>query len=166
MVDIVSHGDKYKRIIKIAEGWLRRKLGASVEQVHEDMTNCGNPIFSRVTQIINKGADEVKEKYQERMIRDFGELFLWILYKDTAYRDVAIWMLYQMLHNSDEMKKELEDYVKDPDDWYVNSWHESKEHTKKMQEEGKIPKHRKSVDEYIFTPPIQQKMLNKYKKKK
>lgn len=161
--DIVSNGDRYKRIIKIAEGWLRKKLGASIEQVHDDMTHCGNKGFQRVNRIINEGADSIDSGYQKRMVRNYGELFLWILYKDTAYRDVAVWILYKMLEEGEEFKKELEPYLKDPENWYVNSWIKSKEHTAQQIKEGKIPKNKKSLDEYIYTPPIQAKMLKKYK---
>ena len=166
MVDIVRQGDKYKRIIKIAEGWIRGKLGASVEQVHEDMTNCGNPVFSRITQAVNESSALVRSGYQSRTVKNYGELLLWILYKDTAYRDVAIWILYQLLENGEQLRKELEPYLKDPQDWYVNAWITSKEHTAQLKKEGKISKSSKSIDEYIFTPPAQEKMLKKYDNRK
>ncbi len=165
MVDIVGHGDKYKRIIKIAEGWLRKKLDASVSGVHDDMTHCGNKAFQRIARILNEGADTITSGYQQRTVRNYGELFLWILYKDTAYRDVAVWILWQLLEEGEALKKELKPYLKDPEDFYVNAWVESKQHTKEKMEKGEISKHSKSLDELIFTPPAQQKMLNKYKKK-
>ena len=165
MADIILFGDKHKRILKIAEGWVRKKLGASVITVHNDLQNCGNPIFSRIDALINTAADSVQEKYQEHVIRDFGELLLWILYKDTAYRDPTFWILYQLLDNADVIKKELKMYVKEPKDWYVNAWHDSKEHTKKEREKGNIPNTKKSLDESIFTPPEQLRRLKKYKVK-
>jgi len=166
MADIIAWGDKHKKLIKIADGWLRKKMGASVTVVHKDLQNCGNPVFSRIAEYLNYAANQVKEDYQKRMMLDYGELFLWILYKDTAYRDPALWVLYQLLKNSDVLIKEIEPYVKEPDDWYVNAWHDSKKHSKEQQAEGKIPKTVKSFDESIFTPPEQSKRLQKYNKKK
>jgi len=166
MADIIAFGDKHKKLIKIADGWLRKKMGASTTVVHQDLMNCGNPVFSRIAFWLNKAADEVKEKYQQRMIRDYGELLLWILYKDTAYRDPSLWTLYQLLKNADVILKEIEPYVKEPEDWYVNAWHESKNNTKRKQEEGKLPKCTKSLDESIFTPPEQINRLKKYNKRK
>jgi len=163
MADIVAWGDKHKKLIKIAEGWLRKKIGASISVVHEDLEHCGNPIFARLAIYLNQAADEVQRDYQQKIIRDYGELFLWIMYKDTAYRDPAFWILYQMLEHADVLKKELEQYVKDPEDWYVNAWNESKKNTAEKRKEGKIPKNRKSFDESIFTPPEQLRRLKKYK---
>jgi len=163
MACIISQGDKYKTVIKIALGWARKKLGANVEVVHNDLANCGNSSFARITDILNTAADSVEEGYQRKMIRDVGELFIWILYKDTAYRDVAFWMLKQMFENSEEFKKELALYAKNPEDWYVNVWHRTKEQTKQLRAEGKISECSKSLSEEIFTPPIQHAKLKKYK---
>jgi hypothetical protein len=163
VADIIASGDKYKKIIKIADKWIRSKLGASVEVVHADMENCGNPAFSIVDELINMAADSIDEKYQQKMVRNYGELFLWILYKDTAYRDVAIWLLYQLANNGDELKEMLKPYLRQPDEWYVNSWNKSKRHTAKLRKEGKISSVRKALDEDIFTPPTQRRMLKKYK---
>jgi hypothetical protein len=163
MACIISQGDKYKTIIKIAMGWARKKLGAQVDVVHSELETCGNPVFSRIAQILNEASDKVEEKYQQKMIREVGELFLWILYKDTAYRDVAFWMLKQMFENSEDFEKELALYAKNPEDWYVNVWHRTKMHTKELRAEGKISEMGKSFDEEVFTPPIQAKRLKKYK---
>jgi hypothetical protein len=163
MADIIAWGDKHKKLIKIADGWLRRKIGASVDVVHKDLSNCGNPVFFRIAKILNKAADYVDTKYQQKIIRDYGELFLWIMYKDTAYRDPAFWILYQLLDNAEVIKKELEPYVKEPEDWYVNCWNRSKINTAKGRKDGRIPNNRKSFDESIFTPPEQLQKLKKYR---
>jgi len=166
MADIIAWGDKHKKLVKIADGWLRKKMGASVTVVHEDLKNCGNPVFSRIAFWLNKAADEINRPYQQRMVRNYGELFLWIMYKDTAYRDPGFWVLYQLLKNADVILKEIEPYVKDPEDWYVNAWNESLKNSKELHDKGKIPKNQKSFDESIFTPPEQMKRLKKYSKKK
>lgn len=163
MADIIAEGNKYKRIIKIADMWLRSKLGASVKQVHYDMSNCGNPVFQELTRIVNEGGDLIDAEYQKRIVKNYGELFLWILYKDTAYRDVTIWMLNEILKNSDQLKHDLKPYLKDPKDMYVNSWVKSKEHSDEAKKANRISRSAKSLDEYIFTPSVQQKMLRKYK---
>lgn len=165
MADIVAWGDKHKKLIKIADGWLRKKIGASITVVHEDLQNCGNPVFSRIAFWLNKAADEVNTVYQQKMIREYGELFLWIMYKDTAYRDPGLWVLYQLLKNADVLLKEIEPYVKEPENWYVNAWAESKKNTQEAHDKGKIPSTHKSLDESIFTPQEQMKRLKKYHKK-
>lgn len=157
-------GDKYKRIIKIATDWVLKKLGTSVIEIHDDMRNCGNPIFNRITNLINVAADSVEEKYQQNMIRKYGEIICWILYKDTAYKDPSLWILYQLLCNAEAIKEEIKPYVKNPEDWYVNTWHRSKENTKKARKDGDLPETMKSLDESIFTPEEQKRRLNRYRK--
>ena len=163
MADIVAWGDKHKKLLKIAESWLRKKMGANITVVHEDLSHCGNPVFSRITYLLNEAADNVSEKYQEKVIREYGELLLWILYKDTAYRDPAMWVLYQLLKNADIILKELEPYVNEPEDWYVNAWNESKKNTAEQRKKGKVSAVTKSLDESIFTPAEQNHRLRKYK---
>ena len=148
--------------MKIAEGWFRKKAGASVEAVHGDLSACGNPTFTRIYDLINVTADSIKEKYQANVVRNFGSLLLWILYKDTAYRDIVLWMIYRICEKATLIMKEIEPYLKEPNDWYVNAWHDSKEHTKKARKEGKISSIKKTDDEDIFTPPVQARKLSKY----
>lgn len=161
MGDIISFGDKHKRLLKIAEGWFRKKAGASDDTVHADLSVCGNPTFSRIYGLINITADSIKEKYQARVVKSFGSLLLWILYKDTAYRDIVLWMVYQLLKKAEILMKEIEPYLKQPDEWYVNAWHESKKHTSELRKKGDVSAVRKADDESIFTPAEQVEKLNK-----
>jgi len=162
MADIIAFGDKHKRLMKIAEGWFRKKAGASVDAVHNDLSACGNPVFARIFRLINDTGDSIKENYQRRVVKNFGSLLLWILYKDTAYRDITLWIIYQICKKATLIMKEIEPYLKEPEDWYVNSWHDSKEHSKEAKERGEISSIGKTDDESIFTPPEQVRKLNKY----
>jgi hypothetical protein len=132
--------------------------------VHEDLQVCGNPIFARIALLINEAGDNIDASYQSKITKELGELFLWILYKDTAYRDIVFWLLWQLVQDSDRLKKELEYYVKEPEEWYVNTWTRTKAQTKKMRDEGKISKTRKAPSESIFTPSEQAALLKKYGK--
>ena len=165
MADIIAFGDKHKKLVKIAINWFRKKTGANIEIVHKDLQRCGNPVFALIDQVINEASDSIDEKWQRRVVGELGELFLWILYKDTAYRDPAFWILNKILDNADYLKEQLKDYVKEPKDWYVNAWSESKRHTAELIEQGKIPSYAKALDESIFTPAEQEKRLRKVKGK-
>ncbi|MFW6174053.1 MAG: hypothetical protein ACOC5T_09940 [Elusimicrobiota bacterium] len=163
MGDILEFGEKHKKMIKIASSWMKKKMGTSKEEIIIDLETCGNPVFYRLWKLIEKASENVKEKYQRNMMKDFGSLALWILYKDTGYRDQVFWMLWKFLSFAEEIKKELEPYVKEPGDWYVNAWHESKKNTKQAREKGEISEYKKSLDESIFTPPEQARRLNRYR---
>lgn len=156
-------GDKYKRIIKIATGWVLSKLGTDIDSIHDDMNHCGNSGIHFLYDLSKIASGKVKEKYQSNMIKRYSGIILWILYKDTAYKDVFIWILWQLLEHADEVKKMIKPYVKEPEDWYVNGWHESKKNSKRLQDRKDLPKTMKSLDESIYTPEQQRKLLNKYK---
>lgn len=162
MADIIGFGDKHKRIFRIAEKWFRGKVGASNEVVHADLRACGNATYSRIYQLLCMTGDKVKQKYQAKVIKDMGAFLLWIIYKDTAYRDIFLWILYQILKKADVWMKEIEPYLKEPEDWYVNAWNASMRHTKEGRERGDISAVHKADDESIFTPPEQKNKLNRY----
>ena len=160
-LDIIAQGDKYKRIVKIADGWVRKKLGAELDKVESDLQKAGNPIFIRLYNLINATRDEIKEVYQAKMINNYGKLILWVMLRDTAYNDVFIRMLHQIM-NDESLRREIAAQVKDANDLYCNVWHDAKEDTEKLRKEGKISPIRKSESEEIYTPPIQNRKLNRY----
>lgn len=161
VLDIIAHGDKYKRIIKIADGWVRKKLGASVEDVEKDLSNTGNPIFSRLFNLINATKDEIKEPYQARMIDNYGKLILWGMLRDSGYEDVFVRMLHKAM-NDESLRKEINMQVKKAEDLNCNVWHDTKEDTKNQKKAGKIDAISKSESEEIYIPPAQHKKLAKY----
>ena len=57
-------------------------------------------------------------------------------------------------------------YYVEPKDWYVNRWHNTKEHTKELKKSGKIANidGEMSSDEKIYTPPLQELVFQKIHK--
>jgi len=161
-----------KRIIKLGLWLMRKKLGESAnkEKIHEDMLNCGNFAVKELAKVINDAASKINEKYQKEIVTQLSEFGLWICYKDTAYRDIFFWIINEILKNPDKYRELIKPYVKNPDKWHVNVWSESKNLTKKLREEGKIPKTAFSTAESVHVPSIQRRRIeqlykNKYKNK-
>lgn len=161
-MDILS-ADRSKKYVRAGIWMLRKKLGkeATAEAIHDDLTHSGNPLIYLFAQILTYTSKQIEEVYQAKVVKDLGEFFLWIMYKDTAYRDVFFWILDQILQRAAEIRKWIKPYVKDPHDWNVNVWHRSKARTKKMQKENRLPPYMKSFDENLFVPSEQQKKLKK-----
>lgn len=160
VLDIVP-ADKPKRLLRIAMWWLRKEYAkeTSKDQIHDDMVNCGNLVIRNFYKELMNLADNIKEGYQSRIIREFGEFALWIAYRDTAYRAPFFYAVKHILDMKDEIYSTVEKYYKEPEDWYVNLWHDAKETTKKQRKEGKITKSEVSEAEKYFVPSIQQKRL-------
>lgn len=156
MVDIVV-GDPPKHDIRLAAWWLRRKYakGKSKDEIHDDMMNCGNPVIASIMQDIRKYAGEIKQDYHKSVITDFVELLLWIIYRDTAYRDPFFYILKHMLDKKDELMPMIMEYYKEPDKFYVNAWTDSLDHTDKLKKEGKLTYGDLSEDENMFVPQVQ-----------
>jgi len=163
-MDIMG-GEKQKKLIQCAVYLLRKKLGscATAKNIHNDMGNCGNPAIKRVNDTIQKYAQLIEPKYQRNMTSELSELGLWILYKDTAYRDVFFCILADLMIHSDELLAELKPYIKKPHEWYPNVWWRSRKRSKDLKDSGKIPPYAKSHEESIFTPTEQNKRLNRIK---
>jgi len=158
----IGMGDNPKRLLRMAMWWFRRKYaeGRDKDDIHDDIVNCGNPILRRLHDIIiHDGADNIEETYQNAMIRDGMELILWTIYKDTAYRDPFFYVLKKILDNKKEFEPVLNKYLKNPDDWYINTWTRTKKNTEELRKNGKIAASEMSPDEEIFVPQYQYKKV-------
>lgn len=161
-MDILS-ADKSKKYVRAGVWLLRKKLGkeATAPAIHNDLTHSGNPAVYLFSQMLSYASKNIKEEYQAKVIQDLGEFFLWLMYKDSAYRDVFFWLLDQILQRAVDIRKWIKPYVKDPHDWNVNVWHRSKKRTEKLRKEKRIPPYQKAFDEALFVPSEQLKKLKK-----
>ena len=160
-MDIMAVESK-KFLLKMVMKYLHKKLGSGKE-IHEDLKSCANPVFQILFSVFNEASSQVKEEYQRNMVREVGELGLFIANKDTGYRPIIMWMIKLILDNKEELEEAMEGYLQNPDEWYVNVWHKSKKRTAELQKKGKIPKHSMSHEETIFTPALQKKNLDRIK---
>jgi len=151
LVDIYF-GELQKKLIRIGAELIRRKMGASTQVIDYDIEGSSNEVVKALDKIIVGTATRIKSKYQQRMIKDYGRLALWILTKDTAYRDAFFWMLYNLLKNADKLLKLIEPYVKDPSEWYPNVWVDSKEKSRELKKQNRIPDYEMSISEKVFKP--------------
>jgi len=154
-LDIVP-ADKEKWYMRIAMNWFIKKYsgGKNSKIIHEEMEDCGNPLIRYIMKLRKKLTDNISEDYQTKMISDTTEFLLWILYKDTAYRQIFVYALKQMMDDKEKLMPMIEKYYREPEDWYVNVWNESKKITREKRESGEITKHGMSVAEKYFVPRI------------
>jgi hypothetical protein len=164
----IHFGKLQKRLLRLGIHVLRKKLGecATKENIHEDLMNAGNPIVSKLHNHIIDGGNKLEHGYQRETVHELGELLLWIVYHDTAYRDVFFWLVNDVLQHAEEYQEDLKPYLKDPYDWTVNTWVRSMEETRRLRREGKIPEYAKSKAEEIFTPGLENKKLKKFMREK
>lgn len=165
MTDIAfgEHGKKILHLV-LRTGLKHLKLEEKV--VEENLSVTTNPVVRYLNNELLNGASKIKPKWQRWMIRRYGQIALWILAKDTAYRDVFFWILYRVLKNTNKLLPLLEPYVKPPEEWTPNLWHDSKLKTEKLKKEGKIPVNSKSLDESVYVRSIQDNRAKKNLKRR
>jgi hypothetical protein len=152
-----------KRLIKWGVYLLRQKLGeqANAKNIHDDMMNCGNLGIRYLANLNIQTAEFVKCDHQKLIQLELVELFLWFVYKDTAWRDQFFYNLDIILQHADELRELIKPYVKQPKDWHVNVWMDSKKETDKETKDGKILKGDVSFAESVHVPSIQRSRLSK-----
>ena len=150
----IEPADPFKKYIRFALWFVRHKVGKTVDEINNDVAHCGNPVIRKMMKHINDGLDQIKEEPQRNRTKEVANFFAWVVYKDTAYRQPFFYILNEIIKDKD-CYKEIEKFVEQPDKWYVNQWHESKEITKKKREEGKITDKTLSDAELIYVPQVQ-----------
>jgi len=152
MTDIYQ-GELQKRYVRMAIWLLKKKLGtcANSKDIQEDMENCGNEVFARLYMHFKNTVKQIKEEPQRNAIRDVGELGVWIPYKDTAYKDIIVYMLNEII-NDKEICAAIKKQVKPSSQWYPNVWHETKKQTAKGKKEGVVTAHGVGFSEKVFMP--------------
>ena len=132
-----------------------------LDAMHEDMQNCTNPVISRAYQKMILASKSMGESYQSEIINQMGVVFLWILYRDTAYRDPFFWMISEITSEPD-FQSVLQPYVKPPELWYCPNWNMSKKITSDKKELGELGRFDMSQTEDVFVPARQAEKTNKY----
>jgi len=163
----ISGADKMKLEFRLMLWYLKRhlkkKYKTTLEDMENDLNNCGNPAIYEIWDIINKTSDEISETYQKDIVREFSLAFLWILYRDTAYLPITMYVLKQFYDKKEDIYPSIEKYYKEPSEWYVNAWNDTLAHTKELKESGKLAEMdgEMSEDEKIFVPMFQEQKWKK-----
>jgi len=162
----IAWGEHSKKILRLLLKLGYRHLKVDMQIVDENLKFYPNPVIRNLNDILIVGSNQIKPYWQRRMIKQYGQLVLWLVAKDTAYRDMFFWTLNEILKKADKLQKLIKPFVKPPEQWTPNLWHDSKEKTKQLKKEGKIPDNMHSFEETMWVKSIQDKRYNKNMKRK
>jgi hypothetical protein len=118
-----------------------------------------------------KKGEELKyahDRYR-RKLRSPVEFFFGMYYIDTAWRDIAnfvIWRFKEEIKNNPELEQYIDNEVKKPELWYYNIWEDMQAQTQKERQKGKISDDMLSVSEHILVDETQDFIRNKILKEK
>lgn len=157
MTDII-YSDKAKLKFRIAHKLMSG--GSTFKIAHEDMRNCPNPLFRNIYKKLMTAASKIRKYHQQQILADFGTWLTFILYKDTAYNPITVWLLKEMV-NDKELVAYVNKHAIEPKDWYVNRWANTLNHTAEQKKDGTLNSLNLSADEMIFVPGAQQHIHDK-----
>ena len=131
-----------------------------IDYVHDDLRVCTNPGIRKIYNQILLAGEAMPTQHHSSIIVDLGSFLLWVVYKDTAYRDPLFWMINNIISDPN-FKKDIQSYVVEPKDWYCPRWIQSKENTEQLRKENRIADYALSPDEQTFVPAHQLNEINK-----
>ena len=123
--------------------------------IHSDLVFSGNNSVRHLHGVL---LDVLKEHKHEKLT-EVMEFFLWVLVKDTGYRDQFFWLLDKIGNN--DIRGMVKDYVKPPSKWAPNAWLTSKDTTASEHENHRLPKTSLAYCEQVNVPSFQKKQLEK-----
>jgi len=147
----IGYAEWDKKILRMGLGAVCKRLKKKEPARNDDLTCSPNPVIRILDKLVVVTADNLKSPWQHDSAKTFGRFFLWLMAKDTAYRDAFFWALYKLLKMADKILPLLEPYVKPPEEWFPNVWQDGKNDTKKLRDKGKIPKNALSLVESQYT---------------
>lgn len=173
MTDI-KFGERAKLKMRVFAALALKELGlkdeikkirgvSTLDLIHDDLDSLTDPVFRKIWRVSKKAAGHIKETHQKSILYDIGGFGEWVCYKDTGYRDPFFWILNELFEDK-SFREELKKFVKEPKDWYVNRWHDTKANTKKAKKKGEIAGFEMSPDEKAFVPQYQQKEWDRINK--
>jgi len=130
-----------------------------IDRVHNDLRLSTNPAVRKIYQQIVEAGQAMPTDYHSSTICDLGAFALWVMYKDTDYRDPFFWLLYNLV-NDKSFSKDLQPFVKQPCDWYCPQWIKSKNRTEQLKKDGVISEFDISQEEGRFVPELQFQEIN------
>ncbi len=164
MTDI-AWGEHSKKILRLLLKLGYHHLKVNMDIIDENLKFYPNPVIKNLNDILIVGSNQIKPYWQRRMMRQYGQLILWLVAKDTAYRDVFFWILNEILKRADEFRVLIKPFVKPPSQWIPNLWFDSVEKTKQLKKEGKLPDNMHSFEETMYFKSIQDERYKKNMKR-
>lgn len=124
-----------------------------------NLSKFSNSVIAEFNNAITKIVNEQCEGKEIDRYLLFIHLLLYIVMHDTAYRDVFFWGIYQLANKP--IKKMVEPYYVPLNKCYLRLYMDGKEHTRKLKEQGLLPKHGKSLPEKYCVPRFRQEHIQK-----
>ena len=154
--------------MRVARGWLLKKIkkehGMTIDDIIYDLEFTGDASIKVLWGIVKSNANEIIMTHQRNEIKLWSAVFLWIISKDTAYRDMFFSIAKQILDAKDEIYDDTCKLAKDPEHWYPNAHQKAIIRRNKGQKDGTLLERGRPYDETILVPAVQKPRIIKPRK--
>lgn len=130
----------------------------------ELLQSCNNDVISLIYEVISEDIIKRFNEKEQKMLLHFFELGLYIIYQDTAYRDLFFWTLNK--YARPEIRKVIRPFVKPPHKWYPNVWIRGGKESQELRDKGVIPYYEHSLVERKMVPAKNMSDLARHLKRK
>lgn len=134
--------------------------GTRLHHIIIDMDSCTNvPCRYLLFDIIEKNIKLIEDKMFQEIAMALSATFLWVMIRDTAYRDPFFWSLYEIANIKIKklIRKSPHKLVKPFDLWYGNVWYDGTIDTKKRRATGELGFKEFDEKEQACVPGIQKR---------
>jgi hypothetical protein len=157
--------EKLKLHMRVARGWLLRKIkkqhGLTIDDIIFDLEHTSDKAVKKIWEIAKKNAEECIMPHQRNETKLWAAILLWILVKDTAYRDIFYAIAKEILDAKDDIYDNIAKLAKVPEHWYANAHKKSQDRTGEKQRSGELLDQGRSYDETIAVSSKQKPRLSK-----
>ncbi len=150
LVPGIEYAEWDKKIIRMGLRVICKKISKKEPARNSDIACSPNQMVIILDKLVEITADSIRPKWQRDSTRTFGKFLLWLVAKDTAYRDAFFWALHKLLKMADKLIPLIEPYVKPPEEWFPNVWQDGIDATAKGKADGTIPANGLSHVESMF----------------
>lgn len=165
---IFSKFDLYlmKKILLFSENKIKNHEFSRFSDIESDMDSCSNKACRYIRDIMIEELNSIEDDDIRRISYMYMDLFLWIIPRDTAYRDPFYWSLYKVGNSTIKgyIKEHPTNLVKSPKRWYGTVLYDARDATKKLRATGELGMYEFSDGESACIPEIQKKELKKIMK--
>ena len=152
-----------KKILLYIENRIKYDTFSRYNDIHSDMQAISNKAVNYVFNIVQEELDSVNDEDLKRISVMFAEMMLWIVPRDTAYRDPFFWSLNKIGNPS--IRKCIKEHptrlVKHPKDWYGAVLFRARDKTQELRKSGELDAFEFSESEGVCVPHIASKAINK-----
>lgn len=128
--------DPAKHAVRLAVWAMHKAVRKDAEAIGAELESSPDAVARTANEALLSVAANVSREHQARMVREVGQFFIYVLSRDTAYRDLRNAALTELLRRAPEFAEQLRAEAQPPEKWYINAYEASVEENRRRGAAG------------------------------